>query len=675
MKRIGIFTTFGGWDEAYSPCNVVKHQLIALVKHGYSPVLFTLENFPKDIAFDGVEVRRVIPVTIFEPYVGIATHRNVPNSLEKDVAKIVPAYNQHFKDIDVMLCHDVIFQDSFFAYNVALHKMVMRKDQIFYHWMHSGPSLRPNPLEYPISCLYSLPPNSRLVYMNQYDIVRAGEMYGVYPNMVRIVHNPIDPLTDATLHPLTKQIYEQGKLYDADVIGVYPLSTTRMSRGGKQLDKAIKIMGYIKKQGQKVRYIIPNAHANAQKEKDAIEAMYTFAKSYGLEREDLIFTSLIDKQWEHGIPHDVVLQLFGLSDVFLFPSVSENCPLVLLEAAAKKNLLVLNEDFSPMKDFVGGDALYFKFDSVTTVTNHPRGEDTYYEDVAKITLSELSANRVYRSSVTTRQRFNIFSNFKNELEPLLYEGTVPEEREPMELQEKIKITEEVEVAQDIKDGVNITYTEREEKQDFPDFDKVFKRFKDTGVLKDPVQIRMYEAISKGWCIGKAVLDAGCGMGIGTNILGREALGAWGVDVYSKNIDVAKQFFQNMRVKFEVVDLVKPPDRPFATFDVVVCIEVIEHVKEFEILLNTLKSFYDPKRKTVFFISSPNRNNDKLGKETPNNEYHCREWSAGEFYEVLIKHFKSVVLYSGPKLDTFSMEETVDGNTMDTPILAKVEEPI
>jgi len=219
------------------------------------------------------------------------------------------------------------------------------------------------------------------------------------------------------------------------------------------------------------------------------------------------------------------------------------------------------------------------------------------------------------------------------------------------------------------------YQENEEKNDFPEFDKVYKRFKEKGILKDPTQNKVYTAISNVWCVGKAVLDAGCGLGIGTNILAREALGVWGVDNNAETIKVAQLLYEGPRLKFETFDLCEDPPRPVATFDIVTCIEVIEHVKDYEKLLNSLKRFYDPKRRTVFFISSPNRNSDKLGQEKPNNEYHVREWKAGEFYEILTKHFRSVVLYSVPKLDTFHQSETVDGSTTDTPILAKCEDPI
>jgi len=666
--KIAVLTTFGGWDTSYSPVNVVKHQLEMLKLYGFTPVLFTLTCFskPNDPCFDGVELRNVIPTLHFEPYQGVAASRMVPQQFEKDLAQVVPAYEQHFKDIDVFLCHDVIFQDSFLPYGAALHRFTMQKQQRFFHWMHSGPSIRPENLTFPISCLYSLPPQSTLVYMNNYDIVRAAEMYGVYPRDVRIVHNPIDVRVDKDADPLIKELITRYHLLEADVIGIYPLSTTRMGGGGKQLDKALRVMAGIKRLKKNVKYIIPNAHANGQREKLAIADMLMRAKEWGLEDGDVIFTSTLGKQYENGVSHDIVLQLFALSDVFLFPSVSENCPLVLLEAALKKNLLVLNEDFTPMKDFVGPNALYFKFDSVTTTTNHPRGEDVYYNDIGKIVVAELESNRVYKSHRIIRQKFNMDAIFTQELEPLLFEGAKPREKE------EIMDTPPIVEAQVIEEQPVVSYQENEEKADFNDFEKVFNRYKNKGYLKDAKQIRMYEIIANNWCIGKAVLDAGCGMGIGTNILGREALGAWGIDVNSKNIDVAKQMFENMRIKFETVDLLKDAERPFATFDVVVCVEVIEHVKDFDLLLNNLKKFGDAKRRTVFFISSPNRNNEALGKDKPNNEYHVREWTAGEAYEVMTKHFKSVVMYSSDKLSSFTQEETVDGNTKDSPILFKCE---
>lgn len=219
------------------------------------------------------------------------------------------------------------------------------------------------------------------------------------------------------------------------------------------------------------------------------------------------------------------------------------------------------------------------------------------------------------------------------------------------------------------------YQENPEVKDFPEFDLVYARWNKRNQLKDPTQIRMYRAIANKWAVGKTVLDAGCGMGIGTNILGWHSIGAYGVDSNKETVKLAQQLYEAPRVRFQYMDLTEGVERPTATFDIVCAIEVIEHIDDYEKALEILKRFWDHKRRTIFFISSPNRNSDKLAKDKPRNKHHVREWTAGEFYEILTKHFKNVVMYSGEKLDTFSLEETVDGSTKDSPILAKCENPI
>lgn len=218
------------------------------------------------------------------------------------------------------------------------------------------------------------------------------------------------------------------------------------------------------------------------------------------------------------------------------------------------------------------------------------------------------------------------------------------------------------------------YKENPEIRPFPDLDKVVARFKEKGIVKVPEQIQMYTAIANHWCIGKAVIDVGCGIGIGTNILGREAIGTYGIDINEQSARFAEQVFGNQKIKFDTADVTKMP-RPTATFDVVVAIEIIEHVEDYEAILKGMKRLYDPRRETVFFISSPNRNSPKIKDDGPRNEYHVREWPAGEFYSVLTKHFRAVVMYDGGKVSDFNSDETVDGDTTETPILAKCELPI
>jgi hypothetical protein len=75
---------------------------------------------------------------------------------------------------------------------------------------------------------------------------------------------------------------------------------------------------------------------------------------------------------------------------------------------------------------------------------------------------------------------------------------------------------------------------------------------------------------------------------------------------------------------------------------------------------------------IGFITCPNGNNQEVIENENKHGFHIQHWKAGEFYELMTKHFQSVTLYSVDKLDTWNQEETIDGNSTDYLILAKVE---
>lgn len=256
--------------------------------------------------------------------------------------------------------------------------------------------------------------------MNYTDALRAAEMYGVWPKDVRTVFNPMDPRSLFDVEPEVWQLTDQYDILSAEFVCVYPLSSTRMGQGGKQLHKVIEIMANIKRLGRSVRLIVPNAHANAAREKQTIEDMYLIAQAFGLERRELVFTSLFDiPKYENGFSHKAVTQLFLLGNLFIFPSVSENCPLVLLEAMAAKSILVLNQSFPAMKDFPLENALYFRFGSLVDDPQFPLGEDRYLLDVAKLIISEYDNNRSVKANTLLRQKFSLDTVFKTQLEPAI----------------------------------------------------------------------------------------------------------------------------------------------------------------------------------------------------------------------------------------------------------------
>ena len=414
--KICILTTFYNFDRAYSLCSVVEEQMHMLLEAGHEVILAVHDNFNADLEVPkGVEIRKVVPRFKLVDY---SQCQPVQSGFEKETQIVKEALLKNLKDVDAVFTHDWIFQGWFLVYNVGMREAAKELKCKWFHWIHSAPSPRPEKLEYPHDCRYKMMPNSKLIYMNTYDTLRLAEMYGATLDDVRVIYNPLDLRTMHHYSEFTQTLIKKFNLMEADVIQVYPVSSTRFS--GKQVDKVLRVLAEIKKQGKSVRFICPNAHANGENEKKIIEDLLHKGIEFGLARGEMIFTSLEDKKWEMGIPKKIVNELFSLSNLFIFPTLSENCPLILLEAAANKCLLVLNEDFPPLRDFFGEDALYFKFSSLIQRTEYS-DENKWYSDVAKIILGELKKNKPLNAFNKLRQKFNRIWILKNQLEPILFE--------------------------------------------------------------------------------------------------------------------------------------------------------------------------------------------------------------------------------------------------------------
>lgn len=206
-------------------------------------------------------------------------------------------------------------------------------------------------------------------------------------------------------------------------------------------------------------------------------------------------------------------------------------------------------------------------------------------------------------------------------------------------------------------------------------DRDIQRFKKTGNLIPPEQLHIYSKIRDHWVSGRTVIDVGSSIGFGSNILSHEARHVWGVDIAPEAVKFAESTFARPNLSFEVLDIENPPSRPISKFEVVVCIEVIEHLANPEAGLATIKSFFSSKLNTIGFITVPNINHPRVGPADAKNPLHLNHWTPGEFYELMTKHFNHVTLFSGSRktLKNWTADETVDGSdTNSRIIIAKLE---
>jgi len=417
VKRVVVITTFASFSPDYSLIHVVADQLRMLVMNGYEPALVVQEGFTDDAQIpEGVRLLKAMPFMHLHDY---QVHEEPRPDFAANVAAVVAGLRPILSEFDIAMTHDLVFLGWYLPHNEAIRQLSGEFPRLrWLHWIHSAPSTRPEGLTYPHTLRYTMPPNSRLVYLNNHDTLRLAEAYGTSMESIRVVYNTRDVRPFFALHPVVERIMERHPLLDAEVMAVFPFSTPR--HAGKNVQKLIYLMAKIKERGRRVLLVLVNSHCNNEKERATVRQIQAFAARKGLAPGEICFTSTLGSEWEYSVPHEAIRQLFQLSNLFINPSLSESCSLILLEAALCKNLLVLNRDVPAMREFGGERALYPQFGSVQTKVTY-QNEEAYWTDWARIILGALGQERALDSFRLTLRRHNLDWVFRHQLEPLLYE--------------------------------------------------------------------------------------------------------------------------------------------------------------------------------------------------------------------------------------------------------------
>jgi len=160
--------------------------------------------------------------------------------------------------------------------------------------------------------------------------------------------------------------------------------------------------------------------------------------------------------------------------------------------------------------------------------------------------------------------------------------------------------------------------------------------------------------------GDSCLDVGFGQGYGFEILSRKAKKLVGIENDKR---AAKRGFEIF--KSQNIDILSYNgyDIPFedSSFDLVTCIDVIEHVEDYNRLL---KEMLRVSKKGVF-LSTPNRRPEYTNPDgTPRNRWHLREWSFDEFDEIVRSHGEvDWNFFNGPFEGPFTCSKTAQENTL------------
>ena len=106
---------------------------------------------------------------------------------------------------------------------------------------------------------------------------------------------------------------------------------------------------------------------------------------------------------------------------------------------------------------------------------------------------------------------------------------------------------------------------------------------------------------------KLILDVGCGGGILSASLSKNKAKVIGIDPSKKLIHIASKYAEKNRLdaKFLNVTLEEYVEKVGNKFDIITCMELIEHVEDPSTFIETLKPLL--KKNTILFFSTINRN--------------------------------------------------------------------
>lgn len=136
--------------------------------------------------------------------------------------------------------------------------------------------------------------------------------------------------------------------------------------------------------------------------------------------------------------------------------------------------------------------------------------------------------------------------------------------------------------------------------------------------------------------GLNVLEIGCGEGLGASILAEKAASVVAVDYSPHALRLARERHAKDNIRFTMME-VPPLDFGDSAFDVVVCFQMIEHLRDPAQLLTEIVRVLDDSGTAL--IATVNKD-----ETVSDNPYHLHEFTADEFQTLLQRFFGRVTIY-------------------------------
>jgi glycosyltransferase involved in cell wall biosynthesis len=416
--KITILTDLAKADDSYSVWHVARDQYELLTARGHNVKLLVRATFnrhaePQDF---------VSSVLTYVKDYHYAPNEAKQHRFDGDVTTLAKGdnngigYHAALEGAELVITHDLMTCSWHLPHNVAVRRTYADDPPRRYlHWCHSMPMEQPEDVCEPSALRWRGGDRGiQYIFPSETAAALAKEhMTDVDP---AVVYNIRDPRQFYGINGDAEGLIKEYELLKHDIFQVYPFATPRWQTKG--VPTLLKIFGKFKKAGKRVKLLLANSQGDNEFGEDAVRSIVALGAKNGLQlADDLVITSR-DFRFPKAVPWRTLQGLTKLSNLFIFPSVTECCSLIQAEAALSGCLLVLNADFSPMMEFVHPETIRYEFSK-----HDPERDDFYYERVSRHLLTVIDRNSLLQNQTLAKTKiYNRDWIFENQLSPLL-EGT------------------------------------------------------------------------------------------------------------------------------------------------------------------------------------------------------------------------------------------------------------
>lgn len=409
--KIAIFTMFNGLNESYSLVSAVKNQIKMLLQNGHEVKVLVSEHCPDEERKDIFADSRLLWIKITNSINGNRAHwidytyyhKNVSPEfwiLAKEVAKDLFFALQ---DTEICILHDILYQGLHLVHNAAVRTVQKKLPHLrFFAFTHSLP--RENlQLQISFQYMYCSMPNTTFVCPSKAMVLPLARQYNIKEKDIAVIPTAID-ITEG-MSPEVKQIYSIRSFEKPEYIIIYP-ARAAASKGHNLL---AQFAGELKRAtGKHILIICCDSYGNAHSRRLIGFEMQT----NGITHEEFLCTSELG--FSDGLSHKAVLELFTLSNLFIFPSLAETQGLIALEAASRGNFLVMNSQAPALCQL--SQSLWAQlYDFNTDISALPFKK----EEAVKCIAEQISLNPVIQAKNAVRKCFSPNAIYNRYLAPLL----------------------------------------------------------------------------------------------------------------------------------------------------------------------------------------------------------------------------------------------------------------